>query len=98
TIDQRQLETRIEELRQLAGRLVEETAREQTESLQAEEAAPRHTAAEEQRAISMRAIERECAALEAQVMAASLAYQENSQRAQTLGAAARDAPPRLSAL
>jgi len=95
TIDQRQLETRIEELRQLAGRLVEESAREQAESLQAEEAAARHTAAEEQRAISMRAIERECAALEAQVMAASLAYQENSQRAQTLGAAVCDAQTRL---
>jgi chromosome segregation protein len=98
TIDQQQLETRIEELRQLAGRLVEESAREQAESLQAEEAAARHTAAEEQRAVSMRAIERECAALEAQVMAADLAYQENSQRAQTLGAAVRDSQARLAEL
>jgi chromosome segregation protein len=98
TVEQQQLEIRIEELRQLAGRLVEESAREQAESLQAEEAAARHTAAEEQRAVSMRAIERECAALEAQVMTADLAYQENSQRAQTLGAAVRDSQARLAEL
>jgi chromosome segregation protein len=97
-IEQQQLETRIEAFRQLAGRLVEESAREQAESLQAEEAAARHTAAEEQRAGSMRAIERECTALEAQVMTAGLAYQENSQRAQTLGAAVRDSQARLAEL
>jgi len=95
SVEQQQLETRIEELRQLAGRLVEESTREQAESLQAEEAAARHAAAEEQRAVSMRAIERECTALEAQVMTAGLAYQENSQRAQTLGTAVRDAQARL---
>ena len=43
----------MEELRQLASRLVEESAREQAESLQAEEAAARHTAAEEQRAAAV---------------------------------------------
>ena len=53
--EQIQMEARMEELRQLAGRLVEESARELAESLQAEEAAARHTAAEEQRAAAMQA-------------------------------------------
>ena len=59
-LEQQQLDARMEELRQIAGRLVEESAREQAESLQAEEAAARHTAAEEQRTAAMRAVEIEC--------------------------------------
>src|SRR4029077_16097194 len=52
--EQQNLESRITELRELAGRLVEESARMQAESLQAEEAAARHTAADEQRSEAAR--------------------------------------------
>ncbi len=45
------------------ARMVEESAREQAESLQAEETAARHTAAEEQRGIALQAIETEYAVL-----------------------------------
>jgi len=96
--EQEQLETRIEELRHLAGRLVEQSARGQAESLQAEEAAARHRAAEEQRAGSMRSIEREFAALEAQSLTTGLAYEEHTQRALTLSAAVRDAQSRIADL
>ena len=63
-IGQEQLEARMEELRQLAGRLAEESVREHAESLQAEEAAARHTAAEESRAQAMHGVEAECQALD----------------------------------
>ena len=49
SVSQGKLESRMEELRRLASSLVEESARGQAESQQAEEAAARHTAAEEQR-------------------------------------------------
>src|SRR6202041_3573766 len=68
--EQQQLDARMDELRQIAGRLVEESAREQAESVQAEEAAARHTAAEEQRTAAMRAVESECSALTGKVAAA----------------------------
>ena len=54
TTEQERLEASIAELRALAGKLVEESARMQAESLQAEEAAARHTAAEEQRSEAAR--------------------------------------------
>ena len=48
-IEQSQLESRIAELRKLAGQLVEQSARDHAESLKADEAAERHAAAESQR-------------------------------------------------
>jgi chromosome segregation protein len=93
--EQIQMEARMEELRLLAGRLVEESARELAESLQAEEAAARHTAAEEQRAAAIQAIESECAALNEKVAAAEQAFARAQISAQELGAAVRDAQVRL---
>jgi chromosome segregation protein len=81
---QDQLERRIEELRQLAARLVEESAREQAESRQAEDAAARHTAAEEQRAAALRAIETECVALSERVQSFESAFEQTSKHAQEL--------------
>ena len=93
--EQIQMEARMEELRLLAGRLVEESARELAESLQAEEAAARHTAAEEQRAAAIQAIESECAALNEKVAAAEQAFARAQISAQELGAAVRDAQVKL---
>ncbi|MGH9745402.1 MAG: chromosome segregation protein SMC [Candidatus Acidiferrales bacterium] len=96
--NQESLETRIAELRELAGRLVEESARMQAESLQAEEAAARNTAAEEQRAEAARSMGIEWAALALRVKNEEDYYAKAEQRAQDLGAAARDAQARLVAL
>ncbi|MGA8410075.1 MAG: chromosome segregation protein SMC [Candidatus Acidiferrales bacterium] len=93
--EQIQTEARIAELRQLAARLVEESARELAESLQAEEAAARHTAAEEQRAAAMRAIETECSALNDKVAAAEQTFAQAETSAQELGATVRGAQARL---
>ena len=93
--EQIHMEARLEELRQLAGRLVEESARELAESLQAEEAAARHTAAEEQRAAAMQAIETECAALNEKVAAAESAFIQAQTGAQELATAVRGAQIQL---
>ncbi len=93
---QEQLEARMEELRRLAGRLAEESAREHAESLQAEEAATRHAAAEESRAQAMRAIEAECQALGQRQDAAETAFAHAERRALDSGAAVRDAHTRLA--
>jgi chromosome segregation protein len=82
-------------LRQLASRLVGESAREQAESLQAEEAAARHTAAEEQRATALLEKESECADLSARVQAADASSRQAEQQALELGATVRDAQARL---
>ena len=95
---QGQLESRIEELRRLAHALVEESARGQAESQQAEESAARHTAAEEQRSAAMRAIERECAALQARADDAAANFALAEQHAQSMGSAVRDAQARLTGL
>ncbi len=95
---QGQLESRIEELRRRAHALVEESARGQAESQQAEESAARHTAAEEQRSAAMRAIERECAALQARADDAAANFAQAEQHAQSMGAAVRDAQARLAGL
>jgi chromosome segregation protein len=95
---QAQLEARLEELRQLAGRLVEESAREHAESLQAEEAAARHTSAEEERSAAMRAIEEESAALTRRVEEAETGFGAAERSAQDLGASVRDAQARLADL
>jgi chromosome segregation protein len=93
---QEQLEARMEELRQLAGRLAEESAREHAESLQAEEAAARHTAAEESRAQAMLAIETQCQALGQRQDSAETAFAEAERRALDSGAAVREAHTRLA--
>jgi chromosome segregation protein len=94
--EQSRLEARMEELRQLASRLVEESARGQAEALQAEEAAARHAAAEEQRAEAIRStgIERAAAALRVEAEEESCGKAER--RAQQLGAAVRDSQARLA--
>ena len=96
--NQHQLEARIEELRRLAHALVEDSARVQAESQQAEEAAARHTAAEEQRSAAMRAIERECATLQARADDAAANFTRAEQHAQLMGAAVRDVQARFASL
>jgi chromosome segregation protein len=95
---QSQLESRMEELRRLASSLVEESARGHAESQQAEEAAARHTAAEEQRSVAMRAIEQECAALQSRVDASDAAFAQAEQHAQSIGATVRESQSRLAGL
>jgi chromosome segregation protein len=94
--EQGRLEARMEELRRLASALVEESARGQAESQQAEEAAARHTAAEEQRSAAMRAIEQECATLQSRVDAVDAAFAQAEQHAQAVGAAVRESQSRLA--
>jgi chromosome segregation protein len=96
--DQQLLEARIEELRQLAGRLVEESAREQAESLQADEAAARHASAESERTEAMRAVETEHAALALRSTTADGAFAHAEKLAQDLSAAVREAQARLVTL
>ena len=96
--EQKNLEARVEELRQLAGRLVEESAREQAESIQAEEAAARHTAAEQERAAATREVESEYAALSQRAEVAESAYLGSERQAQEFGTAVRSAQSRLSEL
>ncbi|HYL68883.1 MAG TPA: chromosome segregation protein SMC [Candidatus Limnocylindria bacterium] len=94
--ERERLEARMEELRQLAGKLVEETVRVQAESLQAEEAAARHAAAEEQRAEAVRSTGIEWAALWLRVKAEEDSYEQAERRAQELGAALRASQTRLT--
>ncbi len=94
--EQIRLEARVEELRQLAGRLAEDSARGHAESLQAEEAAARHTAAEEQRAAALRALEQECAALEERAATAGASFQQAEHHVQQIGASVREAQARLA--
>ena len=98
SVSQGKLESRMEELRRLASSLVEESARGQAESQQAEEAAARHTAAEEQRSAAMRAIEQECAALQSRVDASDTAFAHAEQHAQSIGATVRESQSRLTGL
>ncbi len=95
---QSQLESRMEELRRLAHALVEESARGQAESQQAEESAARHTAAEEQRTAAMRAIEQECAALQSRVDAAEVAFAQAEQHARAIATEVRESQTRLATL
>ena len=98
TAEQQALEARIEELRVLASRSVEDSAREQGEVAQAMEAAARHSAAEEQRALAMQAIEVERTAVAARVDGAENSFAANSLRAQELGTNVRDAQSLLAQL
>ena len=92
---QAQLETRIEELRQLTARLVEQSAQEQAESLAAEEAAARHTLAEEQRTAAMLAIQSESLALAKGAESAETVYLQAVQQAQEFGTTLRESQARL---
>ena len=94
--EQGRLEARVEELRQLAGRLAEDSARGHAESLQAEEAAARHTAAEEQRGAALQVLEQECAALEARAASAEDSFQQAEHHVQQIGAGVREAQARLA--
>jgi chromosome segregation protein len=98
TGEQERLEVRIAELRQLAARMVEESAREQAESLQAEETAARYTAAEEQRGAALLAIETEYSALTEKVAAAEKTFQQAETQAHDLGKAVHDSQWRLGEL
>jgi chromosome segregation protein len=73
--EQSQLERQIGELRQFAGRLAEESAREEMEAQQAEEIAGSHAAAEKQRTAAMASVEGNVASLAQQVDAAENASQ-----------------------
>jgi chromosome segregation protein len=95
---QGELEKRITELRELAARLVEESARAQAESLQAEEAAARHSAAEAQRAEALRVIEEECAALEARAASAESAFADAQDQSRRQAAAVHEAQSRIGSL
>jgi chromosome segregation protein len=96
--EQAGLEMRMEELRLLASRLVEESARGQAESLQAEEAAARHSATEQQRADAVRSIEAEHAALALRTDTAEAMLLRAEQSAKDSGAAVREAQARLADL
>ncbi len=93
--EQQRLDSRIAELRKLAARLGEDSARQHAESLQADEAAARHTAAEEQRSEALRSIESECAALTERVAAAVAEFAGAETLAQTLGGTVRTAQAQL---
>jgi chromosome segregation protein len=98
TSEQQALEARIEELRVVASRSVEDSAREQAEAAQAMEAAARHSAAEEQRATATQAMEAERATVAARADAAENSFAANSLRAQELGTKVRDAQVLLAQL
>jgi chromosome segregation protein len=92
---QRNLEARIAQLRQISDRLVEESARQQAESQQADEAAARHTAAEEQRMAALRSIETEVSALSQRVATSELTFAHAEESAQQFGTTVREAQERL---
>ena len=96
TGEQEHLEIHIAELRQLAARMVEESAREQAECLQAEETAARYTAAEEQRSAALLAIESEYSALSEKVVTAEKTFQQAETEARDLGKAVRDSQESLA--
>jgi chromosome segregation protein len=92
---QEQLEARMEEVRQLAGRLVEESARAQAESLQAGEAEARHAAVEAQCLAALRAIEGEQAVLTERSHSADVFFEAARERTQELGEVVRSTRARL---
>jgi chromosome segregation protein len=96
--EQSQLDARLIELRQLAGRLVEESAREQAESRQAEEASTRHAAAEAERAVGLQAIEAASSGMAQRVEASETEFTAAERRAQELRASVRETQARLADL
>jgi chromosome segregation protein len=85
TFEQTQLEERIEALRQLASRLVEESARAQAEAEQAEEAAAHRTAAEQQRAAGLDAVEGEVSMLSRRLGTAEFVFEAAERRSGQFG-------------
>ena len=98
TAEQTRLELRMEELRRLAGRLAEESARQKAEADQAEELAARHAAAENQRAEGLRATEAEGALSSGRVMSREAELEQELRRARTLEESVRDTQAGLAVL
>lgn len=96
--NQSALESRIEDLRQLASRLAEESVRERAESQQADEVAERHAASEMQRSATLRAIEEEVAGLQSRVESCEAVLQQAQENSRRLSAAAGEAQTRLAGL
>ncbi|HKS67170.1 MAG TPA: chromosome segregation protein SMC [Candidatus Acidoferrales bacterium] len=96
--EQTRLELRIEELRRLAGRLAEDSARQEAEALQAEEIAASHAVAEQQRIAGMASVEGNVAIFEQQARAAELSFRAAETRSQELAAAVAQAQARLAEL
>jgi chromosome segregation protein len=96
--EQSQLEQRIGELHQLANRMAEESAREETEAQQAEDIAAGHTAAEQQRAAAMASVEGNVAALSQQVDAAENAFRSAESRSREAEESVSQAQTRLGEL
>jgi chromosome segregation protein len=96
--EQSQLEQRIGELRQLASRMAEESAREETEAQQAEEIAASQAAAEQQRAIAMASVEGNVAALSQQADAAENAFRSAESRSKESEEGVSQAQTRLAEL
>ena len=94
--EQHRLDMRISELRTLASRLGEDSARQHAEAVQAEDAATRHSTAEEQRSEALRTVETECARLTEKVGASETAFAEAETLATTLGATVRTAQAQLA--
>jgi chromosome segregation protein len=86
TFEQTQLEERIEALRQLASRLVEESARAQAEAEQAEEAAAHRATAERQRAAGLGAVEEEVSILSRRLGTAEFVFEAAERRSGQFGA------------
>jgi chromosome segregation protein len=93
--EQDQLAARVEELRLLAERFVEESAREQAEAQRAEEAAARNTAAENARSAEVSEKEFECADLRSRARSADESFNQAGVRAAELGAAVQDSQSQL---
>ncbi|MGH9738381.1 MAG: chromosome segregation SMC family protein, partial [Candidatus Acidiferrales bacterium] len=96
--EQGELENQIVQLRQLAAQLVEESARAQAESLQAEEAAARHTAAETKRAEILREVEEECSVLEARATSTETGFANAENESRRSAAVVREAQSHLGEL
>ncbi|HXW56125.1 MAG TPA: chromosome segregation protein SMC [Candidatus Cybelea sp.] len=98
TFEQTQLEERIEALRQLASRLVEESARGQAEAQQAEETAAHRRDAEEQRARGLDAIEEQVSFLAERLGTAQFAREAAERRSEQFAGEVSQAQSRLSDL
>ncbi|MGH9734005.1 MAG: chromosome segregation protein SMC [Candidatus Acidiferrales bacterium] len=96
--EQAQLEQRIAELRQLAGRMAEESAREEAEAQQADEIAAGHIASEQQRASAMASVEGNVAALSQQVDSTEAVFRAAEARSQQSEEGVTQAQARLAEL
>ncbi len=80
--EQSEIEQRIARLRQLAGRLAEESARAEAEAQQADEVAATHGAAEQQRAAALATVEGNVATLSQQVDSAEAVFRSAESHSQ----------------